>query len=186
MKRIIIAAIVGGIVFFIWSAAMHMLPAVGMMGIKSLPDPALEALKTTVPESGLYFFPGVVKNPTPEQQKEWEAKLVSGPYGIMAYTAGGSAAMSPKQLGSELLTNIVAAFIAACVISLIPATYGKRVLVVMLFGVFAWLSLTLSFWIWYNFPTPWVLAEAITEIIGWLLAGLVIAKIVPARPWLTA
>lgn len=181
MKRIIIAAIAGGIVFFIWSATMHMLP-VGMMGITSLPDPALETLKTTVPDSGLYFFPGVVKNPTPEQQKEWEAKLVSGPYGIMAYTVGGSAAMSPKQLVSELLTNIVAAFLAACIVAMIPATYGKRVLVVMLLGVFAWLSLTLSFWIWYNFPTAWVLAEAITEIVGWLIAGLVIAKIVPARP----
>ena len=160
---------------------MHMLPFVGMLGIKSLPDAALEGLKTTVPESGFYFFPGVEKNPTPEQQKAWEAKLTSGPYGILVLTAGGSAAMSPKQLVSELVTNIVAAFIAACIVAMLAAPYGKRVLVVMLLGVFAWLSLTLSFWIWYNFPTLWVLAEAITEIIGWLIAGLVIAKIVPAR-----
>ena len=181
MKRIVIAALAGGLVFFIWSAAMHMLPFVGMLGIKSLPDAALEGLKTTVPDSGLYFFPGVEKYPTPEQQKAWEQKLTTGPYGILVYTAGASAAMSPKQLVSELLTNIFAAFIAACIVAMISATYMKRVFVVMLLGVFAWISLTLSFWIWYNFPTLWVLAQAIIEIIGWFIAGLVIAKIVPAR-----
>jgi|SRR6185436_7425459 len=185
MKRIIIAAIVGGIVFFIYSAIIHMSP-LGMLGITSLPDEALEALKTTVPDSGLYFFPGVVKKPTPEQKKAWEAKLTSGPYGILAYTAGGSAAMSPKQLISELLTDLVAAFIAACIISMMPVSYGKRVLVVMLLGVFGWITLTLSFWIWYNFPTAWVLSEAIAEVLGWLVAGLVIAKIIPPRPYVTA
>ena len=181
MKRIIIAAIVGGIVFFIWSALIHM-SSLGMMGITSLTDEALEALKTTVPNSGLYLFPGVVKSPTPEQQKAWEAKLASGPYGILAYTAGGSASMSPKLLISEFLTDLVAAFIAACMISMMPVTYGKRVLTVMLLGVFGWISLTLSFWIWYNFPTAWVLSEAISEVLGWLVAGLVIAKLVPPRP----
>lgn len=181
MKRIIIAAIVGGIVFFIWSAIIHMSP-LGMMGITSLPDEALEALKTTVPNSGLYFFPGVVKNPTHEQQKAWEAKLVSGPSGILAYTADGSGGMSPKLLISEFLTALVAAFIAACIISMMAVSYGKRVLTVMLLGVFGWISLTLSFWIWYNFPTAWVLSEALSEVLGWLVAGLVIAKLVPPRP----
>lgn len=185
MKRIIIAAIVGSIVFFIWSAIIHMSP-LGMMGITSLPDAALECLKTTVPGTGLYFFPGVVKNPTPAQQKAWEEKLVSGPYGILAYTAGGSAAMAPKQLISEYLTSLAAAFIAACIISMMPVSYGKRVLVVMLLGVFGWISLTLSFWIWYNFPTAWVLSEALSEVLGWLIAGLVIAKLVPPRPYIAA
>ena len=180
MKRIIIAAIVGGVVFFIWSAGMHMSP-VGMMGITSLPDAALECLKTSVPGTGFYFFPGVVKNPTPEQQKEWEQKLASGPYGILVYTAAASAAMSPQRLLLELLTNILAAFIAACIVAMIAAPLAKRAFVVMLLGVFGWLSLTLSFWIWYNFPATWVVGEAITEIVGWLIAGFVIAKIVPPR-----
>ena len=181
MKRIVIAALAGGLVFFIWSAILHMLPT-GMIGITSLPDGVYEALKSSGMSSGLYFFPGVEKSPTPEQQKAWEAKLVAGPYGIMAYTATGSAAMAPKQLISEFLADVVAAFIAACIIAMIAAPYIKRVSIVALLGVFGWVSLLLSYWIWYNFPTVYILNEGFMEIGGWFVAGLVIAKLVPPPP----
>jgi len=180
MKRIILGALAGGIVFFIWSAVIHMSP-LGMVGITSLPDPAYEALKTNVPRSGLYFFPGVETHPTPEQQKAWEEKLKAGPYGILVYTAGPGAAMAAKQLISELVTDLVAAFIAACIIALIAAAWLRRALIVALLGAFGWISLLLSYWIWYNFPTAYILNEGLTEIVGWFIAGLVIAKIVPAR-----
>src|ERR1041384_6392077 len=97
MKRIILGALAGGLVFFIWSAIIHMSP-LGMVGLKSLPDGAYDSLKASGLDSGLYFFPGVTKNPTPAQQKAWEEKLVAGPFGILVYTATGSAAMAPKQL----------------------------------------------------------------------------------------
>jgi len=180
MKKIIIGALVGGLIFFIWSAIIHMSP-LGMVGITSLPDGVYDSFKSSGLGSGFYFFPGVVKNPTPEQRKAWQEQLTAGPYGILAYTAQGSAAMAPKQLISELVTDIVAAFIAACIIALIVAPYIKRVSVVALMGVFGWVSLLLSYWIWYNFPTPYVINEGFTEIIGWLLAGLAMAKIVPPR-----
>ena len=180
MKRIIVAALAGGIVFFIWSAIIHMSP-LGMIGITSLPEPAYQALKTNLGETGLYFFPGVEKDATPEQMKAWEQRLKSGPYGILAYTGGPGAAMAPKQLIGELLTDIVAAFIAATILALIAAPYIKRVFVVSLMGVFGWVSLMLSYWLWYNFPTKYVLNEGFIEIVGWFLAGLVIAKIVPPR-----
>lgn len=183
MKRIIVGGLVGGIVFFIWSAIIHMSP-LGMMGITSLPDGVYDTLKADLPNSGFYFFPGVVSNPTPEQQKAWEEKLKAGPYGILVYTAGPGAAMAPKQLIGELLSDIVAAFIASCIIAMIAAPYVKRAAVVALLGVFGWVSLLLSYWIWYNFPTVYILGEGFGEIVGWFIAGLVIAKLVPPRPQL--
>jgi hypothetical protein len=180
MKRIVLAAFAGGIIFFIWSAIIHMSP-LGMVGITSLPDGVYDSLKGSGLGSGFYFFPGVPKHPTAEEQKAWQEKLVAGPFGIMAYTATGSAAMAPKQLISEFLTDVVAAFIAACIIALIAAPYIKRVSVVGLMGVFGWVSLLLSYWIWYNFPTAYILNEGFIEIVGWILAGLAIAKMVPPR-----
>jgi hypothetical protein len=185
MKRIILGALAGGLVFFIWSAIIHMSP-LGMVGLKSLPDGAYDSLKSSGLDSGLYFFPGFVKNPTPAQQKAWQEKLVAGPFGILVYTAAGSAAMAPKQLISEFVSDIVAAFLAACIIALIAAPYLKRVSVVALMGVFGWVSLLLSYWIWYNFPTAYILNEGVVEIVGWFLAGLAIAKIVPGRAAVTA
>jgi hypothetical protein len=178
MKKIILAALVGGIIVFIWSAIAHMATPLGTMGISNLPneDAVMASLRANVPDSGMYWFPG--ERP---DHKEWEAKMKEGPSGLLFYTAGGGPMMHPKQLISELLTNIVAAFIAASIVALIFAPYAKRVGVIVMMGVFGWVSLLLSYWIWYHFPTAYVLGEMVTEVVGWFLAGLAIAKIVPPR-----
>ena len=180
MKRIAIAAIAGGVIVFVWSSIAHVLLPLGEMGISTLPNeaPFIAALKGS--KDGLYFFPGMDMShkPTPEEQKAWEAKVQAGPTGILVYSERGEA-MSPRQLGSEFLSNVLAALVAAWIASLLAAPYGRRVLAIALLGLFAWLSLTVSYWIWYRFPGSFILAEGITEVVGWLLAGLAIAKIVP-------
>lgn len=182
--RILIAAILGGLTFFIWSAIAHMATPLGAAGMSVLPEEerVLTTLRETVPQSGMYFYPGAdMKNLTEEQQKEWEARIKKGPTGLLIITTGGGEAMSPRQLGSELVVNILAAGVAAFLVSLMAAPFLTRVLAVALLGVFAFLATSASYWIWYNFPTAFVSAELITEVVGWLLAGLVIAKIVPSR-----
>jgi hypothetical protein len=52
---------------------------------------------------------------------------------------------------------------------------------VALLALFASLSISASYWNWYDFPAAFVGGELVTELIGWTLAGLAIAKIVPAR-----
>jgi hypothetical protein len=178
MKRIILAALAGGIIVFIWSAIAHLATPLGMMGLTNLPneDAVLQVLRDNVKTSGFYVFPGQIPD-----EKAWAAKIAEGPSGLMVYTAGGVSAMDPKQLIAELLTNIVAAFIAASIVALIFASYAKRVGVIVMMGVFGWVSLLLSYWIWLHYPTAYILGELVTEVVGWFLAGLAIAKIVPPR-----
>ncbi|HEY7215873.1 MAG TPA: hypothetical protein VIC28_14695 [Thermoanaerobaculia bacterium] len=172
MKRIAIAAIVGGLIVFVWSAISHMLLPLGEMGISTLPNEAavLETLKTSIPQSGLYFFP------TPTDPS---AANPAGPAGIMVFHPEGGMDMSPKRLGNELLSNVLAALVAAWIASLLAAAYGRRVLAIALLGLFGWLSLIVSYWIWYGYPAAYILGEGINEVVGWFLAGLAIAKIVP-------
>lgn len=182
MKRILIAALVGGIVVFVWSSIAHILLPLGEMGLSTIPNegPVLEALRSSIQKDGLYFFPGMEmgKKPTPEEQKAWEAKILAGPTGILVYNTKGEA-MSPRQLGGEFLSNVLAAAVAAFIASLLAAAYARRVLAIALLGLFGWLSLLVSYWLWYGFPSSYILGEGITEVVGWFLAGLAIAKIVP-------
>ena len=185
--RIIVAAIVGGLVVFIWSAISHIVTPLGGMGLSTLPDEArqLESFNA-VPASGMYFFPGIdmKKKMTPEEEKAFEEKMKAGPSGLLIITKGAGEAMSPRQLGSELATNIIAALIAAILVSMMVGAYLKRAFAVALLGAFSIISLLASYWIWYGFPSAFIAGEAVTEIVGWLLAGLAIAKIV--RPPFTA
>lgn len=43
-------------------------------------------------------------------------------------------------------------------------------------GLFAWISISLSYWNWYAFPADFVVAEGIDQVAGWFLAGLAVAK----------
>ncbi len=182
--RNVIAGVVGGIIVFVWGAIAHLATPLGTAGLRALPNeaPVIEALKANVPQSGLYFFPGVdmSRKPTPEEQKAWEAKLRAGPSGLIVYTAGGMGAMEPRQLVTELISDILAAVLAAILLSFMAVPYITRAVAPALFALYAFLSLTVSHWNWYHFPTAFVTAELVTEFIGWLLAGLAMAKILTA------
>ncbi len=183
--RIFIAAIVGGIIVFVWSAIAHMATPLGTAGLSVLPneEPVLQALRANIPQSGLYFFPGadMSRRMTAEEKKAWEAKLRSGPTGLMVYNARGGEALSPRQLIAELVTNVLAAAVAAILLSFMAAPYITKAVSTALLALFAFLSLSASHWIWYGFPTAFVVGELVTEFIGWLLAGLAIARIMSSR-----
>ena len=86
--------------------------------------------------------------------------------------------MSPRQLGTEFASNVVAALIAAILVSMMIGGWFKRAFAVALIGLFGIVSLLVSYWIWYGFPAQFVCGELITEVVGWFLAGLAIAQIV--------
>lgn len=84
--------------------------------------------------------------------------------------------MEPRQLIWELVTDILGAMVAAIVLSYTVAPYLRRVVLVGALGLFGWLSISISYWIWYGFPASYILAEGIDQVVGWLLGGLVIAR----------
>ena len=65
--------------------------------------------------------------------------------------------------------------------SLTTASFGQRVALVTLLGVFAWLSISVSYWNWYHFPTAYIAGEAIDQVGGWLFGGIVLAAVFRGR-----
>jgi hypothetical protein len=184
MKRILLAGLLAGILIFVWSAVAHMFLGIGMAGTSILPneDAVLADLRTNLPEAGLYFFPGwdMSREPTPEQEAAWMEKHRNGPAGLLVYKPRGGEAMPPSVFINELISNIVAALLAAFIAAALAGSFLKRALLLSLLGLFAWFSISVSYWIWYAFPLPFIVSEGIDVFVGALLAGFLIAKIVPA------
>lgn len=185
MIRIIVAAIVGGIVMFGWGAFSHMVLPFAEAGIKSVPNEAAvtSALETNMKESGFYFVPGMANlhNPTEQDQAEWTAKYEKGPNAIIVYHPIGRQAFSPALFGRELASNMIAALFVALILSWSTASYVKRVGIAALVGAAGWASISLSQWNWYRFPMDVTLAEGFDQIVGWLVTGIVMALIVKPR-----
>lgn len=178
MVRILIAAVVGGIIVFVVAAIFHIATPLGMSGLSTVTneDPLLASMRAHLPNSGLYIFP----KPTPEDQRAWEEKLRAGPWGLIVYNAEGGEPMSVQQLLRELLFSILAAAVAAVIIAFAAGTLLTRAFLVSFLALFATASVTASYWNWYGFPTAFITGGLAIEMVCWFLAGLAMAKIVPS------
>jgi hypothetical protein len=184
--RVILGGVAGGIVMFVWGAISHMALPLGEAGLRSMPqdkEPAvLDAMRGAMSERAIYFFPGMEmgRQPTPEEQKAWEAKAKAGPIGIVVYNPGPGEALSPRQLLTELGFNALACVAAAFVLLHVPASYGfaRRAALVAALGLYATFAIDASQWNWYGFPTAYFAAQVVDGVVGAALAGLAVAWIV--------
>jgi hypothetical protein len=182
MRRVLLGGLVGGGVVFIWGAVSHMALPLGEMGVRPIPneDQVVTAMRGAIREPGFYFFPGMDKSrqASKSEQEAWEQKMKKGPWGVLIIHPEGGEAMLPRQLGTELATNIVAALLAASLLAQVRSGYTGRVLFVTLLGAFGFVIVNVPYWNWYGFPADFTIAQAIEHVAGWFLAGLVLAAIV--------
>ena len=183
MKKIVLAGILGAIIAFVWSAVVHMNPITAPMGLTMLnakEDVVMAAVKDHVPQPGLYFFPGmdVSKSYTKEEEAAWTAKYKAGPSGLLLVQPNGGDPMPPSMLIIEFVSTLGCALIAAFILASTVGSFTRRVTMVMLLGLFGWLAISVSQWDWYAFPFAFVALDAIDQVFGWLLAGLLMAKLI--------
>jgi hypothetical protein len=124
-----------------------------------------------------------MKGASETAKQAWEAKLKQGPSGVMVIHPEGAEAMSPRQLWTEAATNVVAALLAALLLAQVRpnSSYWGRVAFVTLLGIFGFVTISVPYWNWYGFPCDFTAGQAIEQVIGWLLAGLVLAALVRCR-----
>ncbi len=184
MLRVLIAAVVGGILVFIWGAISHMLLGLGDYGVHMDKLPQEEAIVATlsesIPESGLYFVPGMDRSITDDQQ-QWDeaaARMKTGPTAFMVVTKEGYDGNMTKQLIAEAATSTAAALVAAVMLLAVRGPYVLRVALVAGMGLFASLSYGASEVIWYKFPIEFGSAQLVDQVVGWAIAGIFMAAIV--------
>ncbi len=186
MKKIL-AAVLGGIVIWMWGAVFHMLTPFGVVDFKNAvpgEQAVMSAMKSEFTQGdGIYILPSMNLGEHGDEAatKAWGEKAKAGPYAWVVYKANGlpgdPAAMGPQIL-HQLLTSIIAAFLMAAVLGAVPGSYSKRVGIAVLMGLFAWLSISLPQFTWYYFPRNFAFVGALEHAVGGLLAGLIIAKMV--------
>jgi hypothetical protein len=108
----------------------------------------------------------------------WEAKYRTG-NGLLIYHPSSDAPLSPRKLTTQLVCDLLAAMIAAWVVASTQAAYWKRVSIVGALATFGCLGVSALYWNWYGFTHAFFAAHCFDKMVGWLLAGLVIAKLAP-------
>lgn len=183
-KQLILGSVLGGIVLFVWSfIAWTLIPWPGEPIRTFTNEGAVEqAIVSNAPVSGMYLLPNPHKSGvTPEQQTAAEEKLMGGPR-VFASVRLGAMRPFPVLLITQLLTFIISALIVTFfLLKTVGLSYGQRVVFVVMCGVLIFLGGKMDQWVWWSFSTAYVLIELVAIVVGWILAGLVIAKFARGR-----
>lgn len=190
-KRVLLAGLLGGIAMFAWTSVAHMVLPLGGVGMKEIPNEqgvlsALQASLGTAP--GLYLYPGTGLGPDATMQQKSAAmdqygqKLAANPSGILIYHPPGAKPMTPGQLGTEFLTELIEALLAVILLSQTRLTsFASRLGFVLSMGILATIATNVSYWNWYGFPASYTAAYMTTGIVGFLCVGLVAAAVMKER-----
>jgi hypothetical protein len=185
MGKKLLAAVLGGIAFFLWSFVAHDVLPLGKAGIKEIPNEqaVLSSMKANMPEEGLYLLPGLglPENATRAQQSAaMEArmrKVETGPSGFLAYHPSLNFSFG-RALVTELGTNILQVLLAIILLGQTSlVSFAARWRFITVAGILAGISTNISYWNWYGFPGSYTLAYICTVAIGFAVAGLVAAAI---------
>ena len=179
--RVLVASLIGGIVMFLWGVGAHMVLGLGDIGLR---QPTNENVAMSGLQEGLGGQAGVYVLPSldPKQMKDpavtraYSIKAVRSPYAWVIYQPRGTdmLQMGP-QIGRQWASDTLAALALAFVMGLAVLSFRQRLAVAAAAAVFAWLSSLLPYWNWYRFPLDFTLAALAEQLIGWLLAGAVMA-----------
>ena len=178
MKRILLAGVLAGLAMYIWSSVAHIALPLGTVGLQQIPNEqaVLTSMSGSLSQSGLYFFPFMLPGTSMQQQVE---KLKTSPSGLLIYHPAGAPGMTMAMLGTELLTEIVVSILAVWLLSKTRiASFGGRVGFVTVVGLTAAIMTNVQYWNWYGFPLSYTASYMFTQLVGFLVAGLVAAKMI--------
>jgi hypothetical protein len=185
MGKLILGAILAGVVLMVWGFVTWGLFANVVNVVKPVPNEAVvaDAIRQNIPATGTYYIPWEGMEGSPEEKAAWEARHAAGPIVTLCVRKDGvSANMGPVMI-KGFVHFVVSAFLAALLLRMAaPAlpTWGKRVGLLTVAGVFGSVAMQMSPSIWWYAPWGFTLFNMVATVSGWILAALVLAKFVDA------
>ena len=190
--KILLAAILGAIAMFLWTAIAHMALPLGEAGVAEIPNESavLSTMQSNIgSQTGLYIFPGmgVGKNASRQEKSEamkhMDEKLAANPSGILMYHAPGRPFKFGKALGIEFVTQLVEAILVVFLLAQTGiGSFAGRVGFILVAGIFAAIATNVSYWNWYGFPTVYIASYMLIQIVGFFVVGIVAALVLRKTP----
>lgn len=181
MKRILISAIAGGIVLFLWGFVYWVVTGIPLRGMTDFKDEAAveRVLRENAPTPGYYVLPtahtpvGLTESQHGEQRV---AKISTNFFAACSVRVGGIGSLG-CQLAASFGGNVVSAALMALLLLQIPGlTYRGKVTFTVGTALFASLTGVAPQSIWFGAPCNWFLINTFDLLVGWTLAGLVLAR----------
>jgi len=183
-SRVLMAGLAGGVAMYLWASLAHMVLPLGAVGITEIPaneSAMLDAMRQSLGNSpGLYMFPSFGwkqgENSRSEAMKNYDAKLVTSPSGLLIYHPPGEKSLTPGRLIIEFLVELLEAVLAVWLLAQTGInSLAGRIGFVATAGLLASLPTNVSYWNWYGFPGNYTATYMAVQIAGFAIAGVAAA-----------
>lgn len=179
MLKAIKAGLVGGIILFIWGYVSWMVLPWHMATLHgfTVEKAVSQSIKSNAPTSGIYLLPIMhhqESNATAAAPEEPNQEPI-------VFASVNLQGMHPSMAG-HIVISFFTQFVAACLVAwLLLRAYGSsylgRLCFVVIFALAAGTVTHVPYWNWFGFDLQYTLIEFADLLIGWFLAGLVMAKL---------
>ncbi len=179
-KQIIKGAFLGGLVSFIWvMISWGILPWHKHTFNQFHHEEFVSwVLKENTTKSGMYVYPYMGSDDkTADQSHNHKEPLI-----LASVNLDGMDPANPRLYIVSFLTQFVAAGLISILLLMIRKTrYFSKVCFVTIMGLFAAIVSNIPLWNWWGFSSCYVILGMLDLLIGWFLAGLVLAAVVKRK-----
>ena len=178
LKRLLLGTVLGGLVVYLWGSISWMvLPwHRGTFQVFTNEEVVSTVLQLAAPASGVYLLPKM--GASAREQQHAHELMKQGPVMLAAVRTHGADPADPmfyvKGLGLELFGALLMTWL---LLGLPGLSYGARVRTVTVAALIAGVLTRLQDWHWWGFSMSYTVVAILDLVIGWFLAGLVIAKV---------
>lgn len=172
MKKLVIGAIVGGILVFLWQTLSWTALMLHSKEYQKTPaqDTVLTFLNNHFSETGQYYLPAVDENASSEVRQKAMEDMQGKPWAVVSYHKAFSMNMVTNIIRG-LLVDIIAVFFVCWILAANTSpSFGRIFISTVLIGVVGYLFIPYSMHIWYL--TPGAMTNLIDTLLSWGLCGI--------------
>jgi hypothetical protein len=189
-KQLVLGSVIGAVILFLWSfIAWTFIPWPGEP-LRSFTneDAVVATIKANAPRSGNYLMPNEVRRRSGMTEDQYQKamqdatnRMMRGPIVFTAVRLEPFGSF-PKALVIKFVTFLVAALLASfLLLQTSGLSYAKRVLFLTLPAALIFLGTNADEWNWWGFSNAYTAMQLAILLIGWFMAGLVMALFVRGK-----
>lgn len=172
MKKLLVGAIVGGIILFLWQTLSWTVLDLHGKEYKQAPsqDEILNALSTHITEDGQYYLPHAKEGASYEEMQQEQKDMQGKPWAVVSYHKSYDASMVSNIVRGFLVAIIMAFFACWVLVKQGNGSFGSTFISSILIGIIGYLFIPYAGHIW--FQTPGATTNFIDVLVSWGAAGL--------------
>jgi len=172
----IISVILGALILFIWSMISWMALPFHENTLTQIPEGTvdLQKMQIDMPKDGVYHYPGMPADDSPETMVAMEEKLNKGPrIALMVYKSGATKLMDPMQFVLGFVINLLTVIGLFYIVSKLADKSIKSILTtVIVIGFIIGFASDFAMLNWGMFPMDFTITNVFDYLVSFSLVGL--------------